>query len=107
MNILLRRFLFLLKRIVPDKRYRVDVIVVGGDWESGFDQTKGFKVFLEEVAAGSRGWVGLAFKIGTVLFDGLEIVFEVLSFPFGKEHGDVIAQGTVEVEGGCFFLVNC
>lgn len=62
---------------------------------------------MEEVAAGSRGRVGLAFKIGTVLFDGLEIVFEVLSFAFGVKHGDVVAERTVEVEGGCLFLVNC
>ena len=54
MNILLRRFLFLLKRIVPDKSDRIDVVIVGGDWESSFDQAEGFEVFLEEVAAGSR-----------------------------------------------------
>lgn len=40
------------------------------------------------------------------MFEGLEVVFEVLGLAFGVIEGDVVSEGAVDVEGGCFFFVD-
>ena len=98
------RWWVLVKCVVPRERDDVDVVLVRRDREVSLDEIEGFEVILQEVATGSQSWVGLTLEVGAVLFYGLEIVFEVLSLVFGVIEGDVVAERTVEVNGGGFLL---
>lgn len=67
-NVLLRSLLLRFEGVEPDEGEGVDVVRVGGDWESRFYEAEGFEVGLEEVAARREGGIGVALDVGTELF---------------------------------------
>lgn len=103
-DILLRSLELLLEGVVPDEGDGVDMVLVGGNGESGLDEAEGFEVALKEIAAGGGGGIGLALEIGAVVLEGLEVVFEVLGVALGVIEGDEVAERAVEIELGGFLL---
>lgn len=104
MDILLRSLLLLLEGVIPYESDGIDMVLVGGNGESGLDKAEGFEVALKEITAGRGRRIGLAFKIGAVLFEGLKVVFEVLGVALGVIESDEVAEWTVEIDLSGFLL---
>lgn len=91
---------------MPNKRDRVNMVLVRRDREAILDEAKRLEVGNKEVSACGRGRVRYPLNIGAQLLEGLEIVFQILSLAVGVIEGDVIAEWAVEVEGRSLLFID-